>query len=68
MNGKKHGKGRFTWSDGSYYFGDFENGLFHGEGEYYFKDSDKTYNGEFRDGRLEGYGRMDWGDGRTYVG
>ncbi len=33
------------WSDGSYYEGDFVDGLFEGYGTYFFKESDKTYNG-----------------------
>jgi hypothetical protein len=45
VNGKKHGNGRFEWNDGSYYEGEFEDGVFHGVGLYYFKEFDKTYNG-----------------------
>lgn len=56
------------WSDGSYYEGDFVDGLFEGYGVYYFKDSDKTYNGTFREGKIEGEGEMKWADGREYYG
>ena len=28
FKGKKHGRGRFEWSDGSYYEGDFVDGNF----------------------------------------
>jgi hypothetical protein len=38
VEGKKYGKGKFTWSDGSYYEGDFVDGNFHGYGVYYFHD------------------------------
>ena len=43
--GKKHGKGKFTWADGSYYEGDFEEGVFQGTGIYYFKEYNKKYTG-----------------------
>jgi hypothetical protein len=56
------------WNDGSYYEGDFVNGVFEGFGTYFFKDSDKTYNGSFHDGKIEGDGEMKWGDGREYYG
>jgi hypothetical protein len=43
VDGKKNGKGKFSWSDGSYYEGDFVDGLFEGYGTYYFKENDKTF-------------------------
>ena len=33
--GKKKGKGRYEWQDGSYYEGDFEDSMFQGEGKFY---------------------------------
>jgi hypothetical protein len=44
------------------------NGLFHGHGVYYFKESDKTYSGNFFEGRIEGDGESKWSDGREYQG
>ena len=44
------------------------DGLFHGLGTYYFKESDKTYTGQFVEGRIEGDGEARWADGREYVG
>ena len=41
--GKKNGKGRFEWEDGSYYEGDFVDGHFMGQGTYYFADIEKYY-------------------------
>ena len=32
QNGKRHGKGTYTWSNGDKYIGDFKNGKFNGEG------------------------------------
>ena len=56
------------WSDGSYYEGDFVDGLFEGIGTYYFKESEKTYQGQFRDGKIDGEGEMRWADGKEYWG
>ena len=56
------------WQDGSYYEGDFEDGLFHGRGTYYFKESEKTYTGGFVEGRIEGEGEARWADGREFSG
>ena len=66
--GKKHGKGKFTWADGSFYEGDFVEGVFHGAGTYYFKEYNKTYNGAFTNGKIEGPGEMKWKDGREFYG
>ena len=70
MDGKKNGHGRFMWgaTDGSYYEGDFVDGLFHGRGTYYFKESEKTYTGGFVEGRIEGDGEQKWADGREFTG
>ena len=68
MDGKKNGKGKFTWSDGSYYEGDFVDGLFEGVGTYYFEENKKTYFGQFREGKIDGEGEMKWQDGREYMG
>ncbi|CDW77644.1 morn repeat protein [Stylonychia lemnae] len=66
--GKKNGKGRFDWEDGSYYEGGFVDGHFSGFGRYYFADLDKYYEGEFRMSNMEGKGMETWGDGRKYEG
>jgi hypothetical protein len=68
VEGKKQGKGKFQWADGSYYEGDFEDGLFHGEGVYVFKEQHKTYTGQFQDGKIQGIGGMQWADGTLYYG
>ena len=33
-DGKKHGKGRYTWSDGGIYVGNWKDGKEHGQGTY----------------------------------
>ena len=42
--------------------------MFEGVGTYYFKDSDKIFTGQFRDGKIDGEGEMKYGDGREYWG
>jgi len=37
-------------------------------GTYYFKESEKTYTGQFVEGRIEGEGESKWVDGREYQG
>jgi hypothetical protein len=67
--GKKHGPGCFKWEDGSYYEGNFDNGMFSGNGKYYFADMNKLYEGEFRFGKMEGKGIETWYEsGRRYEG
>ena len=34
-----HGVGKLKFEDGSCYLGDFENNVFHGDGQYSFADS-----------------------------
>ncbi len=41
------GRGRYEWSDGSYYEGEFLDSKFSGYGVYYFAEAEKTYEGQF---------------------
>jgi hypothetical protein len=45
--GQKMGRGRYEWSDGSYYEGEFLDSKFSGYGVYYFAEAEKTYEGQF---------------------
>lgn len=65
---KKNGHGRYEWADGSFYEGNFKDGVFDGEGTYYFADLKKTYTGGFRNANMEGFGKEVWQDGKVYVG
>jgi len=40
----KHGKGKFSWPDGSYYEGEMHENLIEGSGKYVWSDG-RTYNG-----------------------
>ena len=56
-----------TYSDGSWYEGEFKNGKSHGKGYYGWADG-SWYKGEFKDGQREGQGHYSWPDGAWYKG
>lgn len=67
VDGKKSGNGRFEF-EGGYYEGDFVDGQFHGYGKYYFADSGKLYEGEFKNNNMDGKGVIIWPDESRYEG
>ena len=56
------GKGRFTYSNGDVYEGDYANDKRHGHGVFTYYDGDK-YEGEWKNGKIEGYGVYTYDDG-----
>lgn len=45
------------WGNGDTYEGEFENGQYHGEGEFKWGSNPKLfYKGEFRRGKMHGFG------------
>ena len=61
-DGKRHGNGTFTTSDGSSYTGQFKDGLEHGSGTY-SGTSGTRYEGEWRQGKYHGEGVLITSDG-----
>lgn len=53
--GEMHGKGVFTWPDGTYYEGEYQNGKKHGQGKFRFA-SLNVYEGDWANGKIEGKG------------
>ena len=51
-----HGRGTLTKANGDTYIGEFENGLFNGEGEYKWAGGNLKYKGQYRNGQMHGYG------------
>ncbi|KAM4652119.1 MORN repeat-containing protein 1 [Discoglossus pictus] len=66
--GKKHGRGKLLFKDGSYYEGEFMDGEITGNGLRYWASSGNTYSGEFECGELHGHGVMEYKDGGRYEG
>ncbi|XP_052816897.1 MORN repeat-containing protein 1-like isoform X3 [Mya arenaria] len=67
-NGKKHGMGKLTFSDGGYYEGTFVNGEITGFGTRFFPSTGCKYQGQLVKGELWGKGRMTWPDGSIFEG
>ena len=67
IDGKRHGQGTVTYSNGKKYVGEFKNGKKHGQGTQTWSNG-KKYVGEFKNGKRNGQGTYTWSDGRKYVG
>ena len=66
-DGLLSGRGRFVFTDGTIYEGDFQNDKFHGTGML-ARPNGMKYEGTFVDGAQKGYGTMTWPSGDTYEG
>ena len=49
-DGKRHGRGTYTYSDGEKYEGEWKDGKEEGRGTYTYPDGEK-YEGEYKDGK-----------------
>lgn len=67
MNDKQNGRGIEIWSDGSYYHGNFSDGVKQGYGVYFWADGSK-YSGEWQHDEMSGKGTFQWADGRQFQG
>lgn len=65
--GKRHGKGKYTWSNGNIYEGDFVEGKCTGTGKYIFANGN-LYEGGFENGQRTGYGKLTRINGEIYEG
>lgn len=66
-NGRPHGSGIYTWTDGGYYEGAWIDGKRHGRGKLVTAEGGE-YVGEFRDGKVMGKGVYRTKSGYTYDG
>ncbi|KAM9707175.1 MORN repeat-containing protein 1 isoform 1-T1 [Dama dama] len=66
--GKKHGRGKLLFKDGSYYEGDFVDGEITGEGCRHWALTGNTYTGQFVLGEPQGHGVMKYQAGGHYEG
>lgn len=67
LNGKKNGRGKYTWANGDVYDGMWKDGKRDGYGKRIFKDGEK-YEGQWHDGKKHGRGTYTWADGTYYEG
>ena len=67
-NDKKEGEGTLTYNNDRYtYIGTFNNDLFNGWGTLYIIGGEK-YEGEWKNGKMEGEGKYFYPFGNTYIG
>jgi hypothetical protein len=66
-DGKRHGKGTYTFPNGEKYVGEFKDGKFNGKGTHTWVDGAK-YEGEYKDDKRHGKGTCTFPDGEKYVG
>lgn len=66
VDGRRTGKGRYTFDNGDVYEGDFVDGEQHGKGKVTFANGN-IYEGDFVKGQINGYGRQIQDNG-TYIG
>ena len=62
---KREGRGRYTWSDGNYYDGDWHKDLKHGPGIFSWHNGEK-YEGEFFEDHRHGVGIRQYANGDMY--
>jgi uncharacterized protein YraI len=67
VNGKAHGKGKYTYASGTVYEGDFVNGDFNGKGKMTWTDGE-FYEGDFVNDKRSGKGKYTWNSGSVYEG
>lgn len=67
LNGKRHGKGKFNWSNGKVYEGDWLDDKLTGKGKYTWPEGD-IYEGDWLDGKRTGKGKYTWPNGNIYEG
>lgn len=63
----KHGKGIYTWLDGTVYIGYWSNDLEHGYGEKIYANGD-VYRGYWKYGTFDAQGTYVWKNGQSYEG
>ena len=70
---KREGQGRRTWPDGGYVDGEWKNNMVNGKAINYIGGDENNpeasiYEGEYVDGKWDGYGTYTWPSGQKYEG
>ncbi|KAL7449741.1 hypothetical protein ACHAWC_001772 [Mediolabrus comicus] len=66
-NGLRNGHGKYAWTDGSVYEGDWLADKMHGKGKFTWANGD-VYDGEFQDNSRNGKGKYTYAHGDVYDG
>jgi hypothetical protein len=66
-DGKRHGQGKITFSDGSKYDGAWNNDIIEGKGTHYFANK-AVYEGNFKNNKQNGIGTMTFANKNVYNG
>jgi len=66
-DGKQHGHGKYTYSNGDKYVGEYKNGIKHGQGTF-TKPNGYSYTGIWKDGNPNGLGKETYSNRDKYVG
>ena len=66
-NGKRHGKGKYTWSDGSFYDGEWKDDRKDGNGKQSHPDG-TCYDGGWKDDKMDGFGVLVYFNQSRYEG
>ena len=66
--GRPHGPGTATWTNGYRFTGAFHDGEVSGVFSWYTSSGHKRYEGGYLKGRLEGQGTLWWENGMIYHG
>lgn len=67
VNGKRHGDGTYTWTNGDEYTGEWKEDKRHGRGTFVWTNGNR-YEGEWKDGKMNGMGTFTWANGDRYEG
>ena len=62
------GKGKYTFSNGEYYIGEWSKGERNGKGKEYYNDNKLRYDGDFVNGKYEGNGEYYFENEEYYIG
>ena len=58
MDDQRCGPGKYSYINGDYYEGEWQNHVRHGQGTYYWAETGSKYVGTWKEGRMEGAGEM----------
>lgn len=64
----ENGYGKKTYNNGDVYFGYWQNGRWHGWGQYYISENNDLFSGNFVEGKQQYLGAYFWDSGDFFVG